>query len=150
LVEENGERTLLTHRGANSLLGPELPQGWLEGTEWLHISGYVLLEPSSRAAVFSAVEEARARKIPVSLDPGMVFVHQPGVHFEKLFPVDLFLPNLEEAQSIVGRKGEEGLLRELSSFGRRVFLKLGAEGALAMEGEKVIRIPARAMPPTPG
>jgi sugar/nucleoside kinase (ribokinase family) len=142
LVEENGERTLLTHRGANSLLGPELPPGWLEGADWLHISGYALLEPSSRTAVFSAVEEARARKIPVSLDPGMIFVHQPGLDFEELFPVDVFLPNLEEAQAMVGRKDEEGLLRELSSFGRRVFLKLGAEGALAMEGEKVIRIPA--------
>jgi sugar/nucleoside kinase (ribokinase family) len=92
LVEENGERTLLTYRGANSLLGPELPPGWLEGADWLHISGYALLEPSSRAAVFSAVEEARARKIPVSLDPGMVFVHQPGLDFEELFPVMFFCP----------------------------------------------------------
>jgi Sugar kinases, ribokinase family len=72
----------------------------------------------------------------------MIFVHQPGLDLEKLFPVDVFLPNLEEAKHMVGRKDEEWLLRELSSFGRRVFLKLGAEGALAMEGEKVIRIPA--------
>lgn len=142
LVEENGERTLLTYRGANALLGPELPLGWLEGAYWLHISGYALLEPSSRAAVFSALAEAKARNIPVSLDPGMVFVHQSGLHFEGLFPVNVFLPNLEEAQALVGRKTEEELLRELSSYGRRIFLKLGAEGVLAMEGGKVLRVPA--------
>ncbi len=142
LVEENGERTLLTYRGANALLGPELPSGWLEGATWLHISGYALLEPSSRAAVFSALAEAQARKISVSLDPGMVFAHAQSFPFEGLFPVDVFLPNLEEAKALVGRKTEEELLRGLSPYGRKVFLKLGAEGALAMEGEKVLRIPA--------
>jgi len=141
LVEENGERTLLTFRGANSLLGPEPPPGWLERADWLHISGYALLEPSSRAAIFSALAEAKTRKIPVSFDPGMVLVHQPGLHFGELFPVDVFLPNLEEAQALLGRKAEEELLRGLCSYGRRVFLKLGAKGALAMEGERVLRIP---------
>jgi len=142
LVEENGERTLLTYRGANSLLGPELPRGWLEGVNWLHVSGYALLEPPSRAAVFSALAEAKARKIPVSLDPGMVLVHDPSLHFEELFPVDVFLPNLEEAQAVAGRKSEQELLHGLSFYGRRVFLKLGVEGALAMEGERVLRVPA--------
>lgn len=141
-VEESGERTLLTYRGANSLLGPEIPLGWLEGADWLHISGYALLAPSSRAAVFSALREAKARKIPVSLDPGMVFVHEQSARFEGLFPVDVFLPNLEEAQALVSPKGEEEFVRALSSFGRRVFLKLGAQGALAMEGGKVLRVPA--------
>jgi len=142
LVEENGERTLLTYRGANSLLGPELPPGWLEGVDWLHISGYALLEAPSRAAVFSALAEAKVRNIPVSLDPGMVFVHRPGLPFEGLFPVDVFLPNLVEAQTMVGRKDEKEILRDLFPFGRRIFLKLGAKGALALEGEKVLRVPA--------
>lgn len=142
LVEEEGERTLLTSRGANAFLGPDLPLGWLDGADWLHISGYALLEPSSRSAAFAALAEAKTRRIPVSFDPGMVLVHHGSFHLEELFPVDVFLPNLEEAQALAGQKTEEELLLALSPFGRRVFLKLGAQGALAIEGEKIVRIPA--------
>ncbi len=142
LVEEGGERTLLTSRGANVSLGPELPPGLLDGVDWLHISGYALLAPSSRAAVLAALTDARERKIPVSFDPGMVFAHHGSFHFWELFPVDVFLPNLEEAHALVGQKAEEEFLLAISPFGRRVFLKLGAQGVLAMEGEKIVLIPA--------
>lgn len=142
LVEESGERTLLTSRGANAFLGPDLTPGWLDDVDWLHISGYALLESSSRAAVFTALAEAKTRKIPVSFDPGMVLVHHRAFNFREFFPVDVFLPNLEEAQALVGQKAEEEFLRALSPYGKRVFLKLGAQGALAIEGEKIVHIPA--------
>lgn len=142
LVEEEGERTLLTNRGANAFLGPNLPPGWLDDVDWLHISGYALLESSSRAAVFTALAEAKTRRIPVSFDPGMVMVHREGLNFRELFPVNVFLPNLEEAKAMLGQKAEEDLLRKLSPYARRVFLKLGAQGVLAMEGEKIVQIPA--------
>lgn len=134
IVDARGERTLLTARGANAFLSGPLPQGWLEGAGWLHISGYALLEPASRAAVAEALSQARTSGIPVSLDPGMVAVHGHQEFLREISPVDVFLPNREEAQALGG-------LSELRKFGRHVFLKLGAEGCWVGEGSETLRIP---------
>lgn len=133
LVDVQGERTLLTARGANALLSRPVSREWLEGADWLHISGYALLEPSSRAAVAEALSQARAVRVPVSLDPGMVAVHGHQEFLRWISPVDVFLPNRDEAQAL----GEHLKLRE---FGRHVFLKLGAEGCLVWDGGETLRI----------
>lgn len=142
LVDSQGERTLLTSRGANASLGPALPVGWLDGVDWLHLSGYALLEPLSRAALFAAASQARTRGIPVSLDPGMVSVHHHGHFFRELGPVEVFLPNELEASALLGGGSLEEDAFRLLSFGKRVFLKLGARGCLALAGEQSVRAPA--------
>lgn len=144
-VDAQGERTLITSRGANSRLSPPLPEGWLEGAHWLHISGYALLEESSRAAVEEALARAWTRGIPVSLDPGMVAVHGHQGFLRGIGPVDVFLPNREEAVALVGTKLPQEMLPKLEEFGRRVFLKLGAEGCLVGEGGRAHRVPAIAV-----
>ena len=54
-----GDRTLLSDRGAAALLGPDdLPD--VAGFDHLHLSGYVLLDASSRAAGRAALAAARA------------------------------------------------------------------------------------------
>lgn len=142
LVDPQGERTLLTSRGANALLSPPLPDGWLAGVDWLHISGYALLEAGSRAAAAEAVAMARTRGIPVSADPGMVAVHGHQESLRELGPFDVFLPNREEAMALVGGEIFEHRLAELGKYGKRVFLKLGKEGCIVCEGGKAERIPA--------
>lgn len=142
LVDEGGERTLLTRRGVNALLSPPLPEGWLRGAQWLHISGYALLEEGSRAAVEEALAQARRLGLPVSLDPGMVAVHGHGEHLRALAPVDVFLPSWEEAQALTGTADPEQALAELLRFGRIVFLKRGVEGCLAGDGKARVHVPA--------
>lgn len=141
LGDGGGERTLLTSRGANACLSPPLPERWLEGAKWLHLSGYALLEPSSRAALRAALRWARDSAIPVSLDPGMVAVHGHTRFLRELGAVDVFLPNREEALALVGGLSPAELA-ELKGFGRRGFLKLGAEGSWAWDGEREVRVPA--------
>ncbi len=142
LVDAQGERTLLTSRGANSLLSPPLPDGWLKEAAWLHISGYALLAPGSRAAVEEALEEAKERKIPVSVDPGMVAVHGHADFLRGIGVVDVFLPNRAEAVALVGEGSSEQQLLRLKDFGRRVFLKRGEEGCVAGEEDRVYLVPA--------
>lgn len=142
LVDERGERTLLTSRGANALLAPPLPEGWLAGARWLHLSGYALLEPASREAVWTAWAWARQQGIPVSLDPGMVAVHGHAEALRELGPVDVFLPNREEALALTGEADPRRALPGLRALGRRGFLKLGGEGSLAWEGEGAVAVPA--------
>lgn len=141
-VDAQGERTLLTSRGANSLLSPPLPEGCLTEAHWLHISGYTLLAPGSRAAVVEALATAKAQRIPISVDPGMVAVHGHGEFLRRIGPVDVFLPNLAEAEALVGRASPEEMLPKLEEFGRRVFLKLGAEGSLVREEKGTLLVPA--------
>ncbi len=140
LVDNEGERTLLTHRGANALLSPPLPEGWLLGVGWLHVSGYALLERGSRAAVWEAL--AQARGVPVSVDPGMVSVHGHGEFLRDLGPVDVFLPNHMEAWALTGEERPARALPLLLGFGKRVFLKLGAEGCLAADESTIRSVPA--------
>ncbi|MFN3346467.1 MAG: carbohydrate kinase family protein, partial [Candidatus Bipolaricaulaceae bacterium] len=116
LVDRSGERTLLTWRGANALLSLPLPENWLRGARWLHLSGYALLERSSREALHAALRWARDLAVPGSFDPGMVAVHGHVRFLSALGPVDVFLPNQEEALALVGGLSP-GELARLKRFG---------------------------------
>lgn len=66
LVAVDGERTMVTDRGASGLLSPaDLPP--FAGFAHLHLSGYVLLSESSRPAGLAALAAARAEGLTVSI-----------------------------------------------------------------------------------
>lgn len=63
-----GERTMLSDRGAAARLSPaDLPA--LDGADHLHLSGYVLLDATSRPAGLAALAAARASGLSTSVDP---------------------------------------------------------------------------------
>ena len=68
-VSPGGERTFFSYRGANVSFefGPA-QNSQLDGANWLHISGYALLEGRQRAATLALIDIASARDIPISLD----------------------------------------------------------------------------------
>jgi ribokinase len=68
-VSPTGERTFFSYRGANvSFEFRPTHSSQLEEANWLHISGYALLEGRQRAATLALIDEASARDIPISLD----------------------------------------------------------------------------------
>ena len=67
LVDETGERTMITDRGAAAELEP-LDPAWLEDAEWMHLPLYGFSGGASRAALTDAASAVRARGVPVSLD----------------------------------------------------------------------------------
>jgi sugar/nucleoside kinase (ribokinase family) len=74
----------------------------------------------------------------------------PGV-VQALKSVDVFVPNQEEALRLTGKGSIESALECLSAFTPLVVIKLGAEGAIARRGDKLLRlpgIPARAVDTT--
>jgi sugar/nucleoside kinase (ribokinase family) len=73
LVDETGERTFLTDRGAAPELGPVDPS-WLDGVEVLHLSGYSLTDGAVARTSVALADAARARGIPVTVDPSSVSV----------------------------------------------------------------------------
>lgn len=146
------ERTFLTDSGASLRLAPE---DWsdtlLDGVARLHLSGYLLFSEPSRALVSVALAAARARGVPVSLDPASAgFLVALGVdRFLSLVEgVDLLLPSRDEACLLTGLPDAADAAAKLSRHIPLVVAKQGAEGALvARSGTVVARVPA--VPATP-
>lgn len=94
------DRTLLSDRGAAAALAPaDLPA--LHGIDHLHLSGYVLLDDSSRPAGLAALGAARAAGLTTSVDPQAAPALGPAFR-EWVRGADLLLPNADELRALGG------------------------------------------------
>ncbi|MGW3337525.1 carbohydrate kinase family protein [Streptomyces sp. NPDC001009] len=145
--EAAAERTFLTSSGASLRLEPaDWSEALLDGVARLHLSGYLLFTESSRALAEAALAAARARGVPVSLDPASAgFLARFGTDRFLRFAerLDVLLPSRDEACLLTGMADWAGAAAELSGFGPVVVAKSGAEGALvARSGAVCARVPA--------
>lgn len=148
----SAERTFLTDSGASLRLEPaDWSDALLEGVARLHLSGYLLFSEPSRALAAVALEAARARGVPVSLDPASAgFLRRLGVdRFLALAEqVDVLLPSRDEAALLTGLPDPVDATAKLSRHVPLVVAKAGADGALvARSGTVLARVPA--VPATP-
>jgi sugar/nucleoside kinase (ribokinase family) len=98
----DGDRTMLSDRGAAGRLSPaDLPT--FRNADHLHLSGYVLLDPTSRAAGRAALAEARAAGLSTSVDPQVAPALGPAF-VDDVRGVDLLLPNAAELAALGGVK----------------------------------------------
>ncbi|MEA2136019.1 MAG: hypothetical protein QOC68_3928 [Solirubrobacteraceae bacterium] len=150
IVEPTGERTMLPDRGANAALAPaDLPVEELRSATHLHLSGYTLLDPGSRAAGLVALEHAREAGLSVSVDPASAAPLEAAgarAFLDWVAHADVLLPNLEEAVVLTGARDPEAAAWALARDGREVVITLGAGGALWSDGEQVVRAAAAAAP----
>ncbi|MGY0066654.1 carbohydrate kinase family protein [Streptomyces sp. QTS137] len=154
LVDEGAaaERTFLTDSGASLRLEPaDWSDALLDGVARLHLSGYLLFGEPGRAFVAVALKAARARGVPVSVDPASAgFLAQLGAdRFLSLVEgVDILLPSRDEACLLTGLSGAADAAARLSRRVPLVVSKQGAEGALlARAGQVCARVPAVAATP---
>lgn len=144
---DSAERTFLTDSGASLRIGPD---DWsdtlLDSVARLHLSGYLLFAEPSRALVSVALAAARARGVPVSLDPASAgFLTELGVDrfLELVEGVDVLLPSHDEACLLTGLPDAADAAAKLSRHVPLVVAKRGAEGALvARSGTVCARVPA--------
>lgn len=104
LVDPDGERTMVSDRGANAGLRPA-DVGLPRGPGHLHLSGYVLLDEDSRSAGLTALTTARAAGWTVSVDPQTAAgITAVGVNrfLEWVRGADLLLPNESECIALGG------------------------------------------------
>lgn len=159
LVGADGERTMITDRGANLRLQPaDVPAELLDGVDLLHLTGYSLVAPGPRAVVRQVMAEAAAREVPFGIDPGSAaFLRElaPGAFLEWTRGAAVCFPNRDEAAVLAGglAGGLAGDLAESSAppalaaalvpYYGAVVVKLGASGALlASRDGMVSRFPA--------
>ncbi|MCM2425281.1 carbohydrate kinase family protein [Streptomyces sp. RKAG337] len=146
LVDAAAERTLVTDSGASMRLGPaDWDAALLDGAGRLHLSGYLFFNEPGRELAALAMAAARARHIPVSVDPASTgFLQQLGVRrfLDAVAGADLLLPNLAEARLLTGDPDPVRAAEQLSAAHGVAVVKLGGAGALVAERGKVTaRVP---------
>lgn len=123
---EGGERAFLSHRAGRA--EPRTANAALAhpSATHLHIAEYATL-----AEIPRLVARARMNGLTVSLDPSWddSLIHDPDL-IEACKGIDIFLPNLSEAQAITGKDRPLDVLDALAPHFPTVALKLGADGAL--------------------
>ncbi|MGW6057581.1 carbohydrate kinase family protein [Streptomyces sp. NPDC055189] len=144
------ERTFLTDGGASRRLSPtDWSPDLLDGVGWLHLSGYLFFAGPSRAAACAAMASARARGVPVSVDPASAgFL--AGMGAERFLAgvegAEVLLPSEGEARLLAGAPGagrsagSAGLAEVAGELSRRfpvVVVKRGSAGALVAQGGEV-------------
>lgn len=133
LLDPSGERSFLTERGANvHLCRADLPDSLLDGVGLVMISGYSFFWAGPRSAVRDLLKEARARRIPIAIDPGSTgFLAEVGVEpfLGWVGPADWLFANEDEAEMLAGEVGFEEQMRILGRQFTHVVVKRGRFGA---------------------
>jgi sugar/nucleoside kinase (ribokinase family) len=114
LVDGSGQRTMLADRGAAGRLAPaDVDPTALAGARHLHVSGYVLLDESSRAGGLAALAAARAAGLTTSVDPQAAQLLEPGF-LDLVRGVDLLLPSAGELAALGGAEAVLGAVRAVA------------------------------------
>ncbi|MEV7171236.1 PfkB family carbohydrate kinase [Streptomyces sp. NPDC093224] len=144
LVDGAAERTFLTDSGASLRLSPaDWAPSLLDGAAHLHLSGYLYFADRSRELAVVALREARARGVPVSVDPasaGFLAGLGPERFMEAAAGAHVLLPNADEARLLAGLPQSAAVAWAAVALSRRVPLvvvTLGGEGALIAEGGRI-------------
>ena len=131
LLDTAGERTMLTDRGACTLLDEPDP-AWLDGVSVLHVPLYSLVGQPLATTTRTLIEWARERSVQVSIDASSASVIvDRGVaatiaELATLAP-DVLLCNEFEAQTLGGTQALRGVAR------RALVVKRGAGPTLVVE-----------------
>jgi sugar/nucleoside kinase (ribokinase family) len=144
LVDDDGQRAMLTDRGANSLLSEAFVLGRLAVPfDHLHVSGYVLLDPATRSLGVAALALAKERRRTSSVDVCSVSPLRrmtPQVFLEAASGASQLFANEEEALELAGTSDVENALEFLASRFHEVVITRGGRGAIAAVGETRWRV----------
>jgi sugar/nucleoside kinase (ribokinase family) len=132
------ERTILWSRGSLPCLpAAKVSPAWLDGVDLLYVDSH---EPAAAAAL---AREAGRRGLPVVLDAGTV---REGM--DQLVPLctDVISSSIF-APTLTGEEKPAMALRALARLGpRRVAMTFGRAGCLALIEDRVVHVPAYAVP----
>ncbi|KXK61456.1 ribokinase [Micromonospora rosaria] len=148
VLAAEGERTMITERGANLRLSPEHVEAALAAApdaRHLHLSGYPLLDAASRPAGLRALAAAHEHGLTTSVDAASAApLRQVGAaaFLTWVRDADLLLVNADEAAALAGGTDPAQQARTLAGRVRRVVVKRGAAGALWVEGDTLVEVTA--------
>ena len=141
VLDHNGERTMLTDRGACTALDHPVPL-WLDGIDTLHVPVYSLIgEPLTRTTM-TLIEWAHDRSIRVSIDASSASVIDDYGADELLALLAELRPSILLCNELEAERLGSGIEPELIGADITV-VKRGAEPALILQpGRHAIEVPA--------
>ena len=139
ILNDQSDRAILTHLGLISeLQASHIPNDLLSGSRHLHVASYFAqtkLQPDLPALFRRAHSLGLTTSLDTNYDPS-----EKWTGLDKLLSAtDIFLPNQTEALSITHVDDVESASKQLAQKSKLVAVKLGADGALACEGETITR-----------
>lgn len=143
MVDGSGQRSMLADRGANQRFAPEdVTAEALAGASHLHLSGYVLLDPPSRAAGLASLAAAKKAGLTTSVDPqAAAHITDPAAFLDDVRGVDLLMPNTEELVALTGSADPVSAKELLGAVGA-VVVTAGLNGASWVDADGVTSVPA--------
>ncbi|CAN5575721.1 sugar kinase [soil metagenome] len=145
IVDAQGERTMLSHRGVStqSAYG-ELAPDLIGPGDCLHLSGYSFQDPISKATALACLAQARQRGALITLDPSFHFAREfKANHADALQGIDFIFPNQEEATLMSGTDDPVAAAMLIRTLGpKTVIIKRGDQGCLIASAHAITHMPA--------
>jgi sugar/nucleoside kinase (ribokinase family) len=145
ILNRGSDRAILTHPGCIAALPAEqVTDDLLEQSLHLHVASY-FLQTALQPGLPDLFTRAHTLGLTTSLDPNW----DPSGEWRSLDTllrsVDVFLPNVVEAQALSGATTVEAALDDLGRICSTVAIKLGEKGAIAVRAGRHARAPAPAV-----
>lgn len=145
-VTPDGERTMATHLGAASTLGPaDLDEALVARAQVLYLEGYLWDLGPAKAALRRAVEVAHGADALVALSVSDPFCVQRHRHeFLELLRdhVDVLFANEEEAVMLFGTRGFDAAADAAGETGALAALTRGGAGSVVVTPSGPVAVPA--------
>lgn len=132
-VIPDGERTMFSYRGANTIITPQdLPDDLLDGVSLVQFSGYAFMSSPQKDTAWRLLEMSKERGIPCSMDTGLdPVIHQPDGMQEVISQINILITGEEEAKQLTGKSTHEAQINTLIDAGLEwAAIKLGSAGAI--------------------
>lgn len=135
LLAPNGERTILTYRGASTHYRPD--DFSLEATQadWMYVSTMA----GNMEALHKLFTQARSYGVKICFNPGKGELSQKAKLFGLLEDVEILSLNRDEMAILTPAGDLEGLARYGSSLVPVVVITDGTNGSIATDGKTIVR-----------
>ena len=135
LLAPNGERSILTYRGASTHYDKKHFVLSEVDADWLYVSSMA----GSMEVIDDIFHQAKSQDMKVFFNPGKGELKQPAKLKGLLEDVDVISVNKEEAASIVEGRDAEELARHLLHYVSVAIVSDGPNGVVATDGKTVVR-----------
>lgn len=135
LLAPNGERTILTYRGASTHYDIKHFDLSKANADWLYVSS-MAGDMDILDKIFS---QAKELKMKIFFNPGKDELRQPDKLRGLLEDVDVLSVNREEAQQIVSGHDLEELIRKVLNYVPAAIISDGPNGVMACDGKTIVR-----------
>lgn len=139
VLTPDGDRTMFAYRGASAFLSADaVTDAALLDMDWLHVSGYALLQEPQRGAALCAMELAGEAGVPISLDV-------PTVQWRDA-PASILEVAPQLALLVISERGANAIVDDprvlLDAGCAMLALKRGPQGCRIVTVDEDVSVPA--------